>query len=304
MQYSKLRSCSILTLAGLLGSVAFHALAFAQNAKSTSYSLSGQSSITVEVPPNGFTIHQRDVHFELIQPIRDWGAPWRVATITSIRDGEIDAQQHRVEVTVDELSATGKHRLSAFSDKGSIGKDIGGDFIVITQLGCCGGLTQHHVYNSITGMKLFDSTGGWNVGMAAWIKVGDTERWAAFQDMWVNSNTDQSLIGYVRYGAFNGVMSVVAFHMDPAQQEPGFTQEFGGCGALVWTTERRPDPSRCFDGGSYTLGVPGHGDAPVNGVAVELSMLGKVYATIPVTNDRLDIAHATLAPGVTLVPGE
>ena len=35
---------------------------------------------------------------------------------------------------------------------------------------------------------------------------------------------------------------------------------------------------------------------------LEVSLDGKVYATIPVLNDHLDLAHAKLAPGMSFMP--
>ena len=288
-----------------------------------SYSAAAPSSITVEVKPDGWIIHQRTVRFEAYEAIPDdikvgvAFAP-RLATITAHADGVVDDQTRTVEVTVDAMSGAGLHRVTAFSDPGSDGQVVGGLYFISTEPGCCGRPALHHVRNVETGKWLFNASGGFETGMSAWMDVPNhhptIERWAAFEGLLV-ANKDPSMLGYLRYGDRNGAITTIALHMDPALQPEEFALDLPECGALLWREPgkspgagqpRRPAPGKCYDGGSYaptSLFSLEHMIGRLGGFDLELSLEGKVYATIPVTDDRLDIAHAKLQSGMRLVPG-
>ena len=283
------------------------------------YRASAPSSIVVEIKPDAWVIHQRTVRFEAYAAIPDdivVGTPFaaRLATITAVADGPIDDQTDTVEVTIDEMSGTGLRRVTAFSTPGSDGQVVGGQYFISTEPGPA----LHHVRNVETGTWLFDATGGFVAGMAAWMAVPNhhprIERWAAFAGP-AGNGTDDTMLGTLRYGDANGAITTAALHMEVAKQPQEFANDLPTCGALLWREPgrqpgpgqaQRPVAGKCFDGSTYTpanLFSLEHMTGRLGGFDLELSVFGEVYATIPVTDDRLDIAHAKLAPGMRLVPG-
>lgn len=290
-------------------------------AQNYTVSATAQSSITLEVSKEGWVVHQRAVRFEPYDAIPDdikVGVPFahRLATITSLSDGESDALERRIQVTVDDMSGPALRRIAEFTDPGRQGEVVGGLFFVTTGEGCCGQPNRHHVRNLETGKALFNASGDGEMGMTAFMEVPNhhptLERWAAFEGLIGDYDKDPAMLGMLRYGDRYHTISAVALRMDPAKQPQDIVLELPSCGALLWREPgkepgagqpQRPKAGACSTGGSYApvaLFSLEHASGPLGGFALEISLSGKVYATIPVTGDRLDIAHARLQHGLTL----
>jgi hypothetical protein len=140
------------------------------------------------------------------------------------------------------------------------------------------------------------------------------ERWAAYEGRPEGSTEDPSLLGYLRYGDRNNAIDTIALRMNVADQPEEFIMNLPECGALLWvepgkTTApgepTRPSGETCFTAQylSYSKGLftLEHKSGPLGGFELEISLDGKVYATIPVEDDHLDLAHARLERGMSLV---
>jgi hypothetical protein len=73
------------------------------------YHASAPSEITVQVRPDNWVVHQKSVRYEVYAATPDditAGVNFspRLATITTVSDGETDDQTNRIDVTVDALS--------------------------------------------------------------------------------------------------------------------------------------------------------------------------------------------------------
>ena len=290
------------------------------------HSFSATSEITVEMTPEGMVTRQRSVRFEAYGAIPDdqrvgRGFPPRLATIATLSEGRADELQSRVEVTVDDLSGPAPRRIAAFSDPGSSGRLLGGGLLfVTTEPGCCAAPALHHLRTIETGRFLFSASGNGEAGMASWMRVPNrhptVERWAAFQGLAGTDAFDatKGALGRLRYGDHNGAVADLLLGMDPALQPEDFALDLPDCGALLWVEPgrawvpgqpRRPTQGACRDASGYfpqNLFSLEHATGPLGGFDLELSLRGTVYATIPVREDRLDLANARLAPGVTLTP--
>ena len=289
------------------------------------YQATAPSNITVQVGPDGLVVHQRSVRYEVFSAIPDdikVGVPFatRLATITTLSNRDNDDQTDTIEVTVDALSGPVQHRIATFADAGSTGT-VASPYFITTQTGCCSPLTRHHVRNIETAKLLFTSTGPGEAGLVALMSVPNhhptVERWAAFEGLPESASQDRALLGYLRYGDRNGSIDTLALRMNVADQPEEFALDLPDCGALLWVEPGKPptpgQPTRppsgtCFapPGLSYStaLFTLEHKSGTLGGFDLEFSMDGKVYATIPVNNDHLDLAHATLAPGMSLVPAQ
>ncbi len=282
------------------------------------HSATAASSIRVEDTADGPVIHQRSVRFELFSAVPDdikVGStfPPRIAAITATKDGVTDGPTETIEVIVDDISGPGKRRITAFTDPGREGIIAGGRYFIATGYDA---LARHRVRNLETGTPLFTSTGGYEAGTAVWMDIPNhhpgVERWAAFEGLPEGYQKDPSLLGIVRYGDHDRALTTLALHMDPARQPQDFQLDLPSCGALLWrelgktpAKPARPAAEQCYDGGGYapnSLFSLEHQSGLLGGFELELSYEGKVLAVIPVAGDRLDASHATLEPGMTLVP--
>lgn len=292
-------------------------------AQPETYQAAAPSDITVQITPNSVVVHQRSVRFEVFQASPDdikVGVPFetRLATITTLSDRENDEATSTIEVTVDALSGPTPTRIATFSDPGSKAT-ISPPYFITTQTGCCSPLTRHHVRNIETGKLLFTATGGSQAGLVALMDVPNHHptiaRWAALEGLPEPRRDDPTLLGILRYGDRHTAIDTLELRMDVADQAPEFARDLPDCGTLVWvepgTAPGQIQPSRqpsdtCFTPPYLSTVKPlfslEHQSGPLGGFGLEISMDGKIYATIPVKDDHLDLAHATLAPGMSLVP--
>jgi hypothetical protein len=294
----------------------------AAQAETPTVRATAQSSIIVETNGDDWTIHERSVRFQAyLQPPADitYRVPFlrRLAEITTVSDGMIDDQAHRIEVTINDMSGPALRPIARFSDPGIEGKLLESGYFVTTEPGCCERPPRHHVRNTETGTWLFDSSGGFDVGMAAWMGVPNhhptLERWAAFEAS-PGDDADPALLGTLRYGDNDHAIDTFELRMEPARQPQDFRSDFPTCGALVWHERgkepgagqlHRPAEGKCYEGGTYfpsSLFSLEHQTGLLGGFDLELSVYGKVYGTIPIAADRLDLAHAKLEQGMRLVP--
>lgn len=289
----------------------------------TTYRATAPSGITVQVTPDGVVVHQRSVRYEVYPAIPDditVGVPFdpRLATITTVTDGKADDQDNTIEVTIDALTGPAPHRIATFSDPGATATIVSPYFIT-TQTGCCSPLTRHHVRNIETGKILFTATGSSQAGLVAMMDVPNhhptIERWAAYEGLPGGGNDDRTLLGILRYGDRNGPIDTIALRMAEADQPEEFILSLPECGALRWVEPGKgPAPGEPTSTSAQTCFIPQylstvkgmftleHTSGPLGGFELEISLDGTVYATIPVENDHLDLAHARLAFGMILAP--
>ena len=205
----------------------------------------------VEVGPQGLIVHSRSVRHEVYAAIPEdikVGQPFeqRLATITTVSDGPIDDQTSTIEVTVDALSGSSLHRITAFSDPGSEGT-VASPYFITTQRGCCSPLTRRHVRNLETGKPLFTATGSDVAGLVALMTVPNHNpglaRWAAFEGLPEAGNGDPTMLGYLRYGDGQAAIDTLELRMDVAKQPADLMIDLPECGALLWlapaTTRRQ-----------------------------------------------------------------
>lgn len=283
------------------------------------YQATAPSDITVQIRPDGFVVHQKSVRYEVFSAIPDdieVGVPFqfRLATITTVSDRENDDETSTIHVTIDALSGPVPRRIATFSDAGSIGT-VSSPYFITTQTGCCSPLTRHHVRNIETGALLFTATGSSQAGLVALMNVPNhhptIERWAAFEGRPETANETPALLGILRYGDRKGPIDTLALRMNVADQPQDIMIDLPECGALHWVEPGTPPQQTqpgdtCFTPQYLSYAKPlfslEHQSGPLGGFQLELSLDGRVYATIPVHNDHLDIAHATLTRGISLAP--
>ena len=96
--------------------------------------------------PHGLVVHHRAVRCDVYGAIPNglaMGMPFenRLATTTTVFDGEIDNQTGTIEVTADALSGSALRRITALSDTGSEGVvskgAVSAPYFITTQRGCC-----------------------------------------------------------------------------------------------------------------------------------------------------------------------
>ena len=290
--------------------------------RAETYRATATSSMEVEVGPGAPIIHRRSVRHELFGAFSDdikVGQPveLRLATVTAISDGEPDDLRNTISVTVDALSGPTPRRIASFSDQGSIGT-VSSPWFVTTHSGCCSPLTRFHVRDLETGTPLFTATGNSDAGLVALMTEPDTlprvRRWAAFEGLPGMDANDPAMLGYLRYGDRHGAIDTVELRMEADRQPQEFAISLPECGALLWLVPGRdPAPGhpkraasdRCFTPPGVSYETPlhqlEHPPGSVGGFELELSLDGTVYAAIPVRDDRLDLDHARLERGVSLV---
>lgn len=307
----------------LLPAAVLLTLVLSLHGRAETYRATAPSDITVQITPDRQVVHQKSVRYEVFSAIPDdikVGVPFetRLATITTLSDRENDDETNTVEVTVDALSGPAPRRIAAFSDPGSTGT-VSSPYFITTQTGCCSPLTRHHVRNIETGKLLFTATGSSQAGLVALMNVPNhhptIERWAAFEGRPDTANENPALLGILRYGDRNGPIDTLALRMNVADQPQDFIIDLPECGALQWietstaparNQPKQPPRQACFTAQYLSYSKPlfalEHQSGPLGGFELQIAMDGKIYATIPVHDDHLDIAHAKLARGITLVP--
>jgi hypothetical protein len=212
--------------------------------------------------------------------------------------------------------------VASFTDPGNKGTIITPYYFVSTVYGCCALPSRNRVRTLETGRELFTSTGSGQAGAAIWMSVPNArptiERWAAFEgEMGRGTYSTSRRLGVFSYGGPDGPLSTVALvskAWSPILESPEtrahleLMDTLSSCGTLGWIERGkrvRPLEGGCLPHNAYpgpSLFSLERKTAPegIGGIAVELSALGTVYATIPVENDRLGLAHATVKEGIIL----
>ena len=292
------------------------------NLRAETYRATATSSIKVEVGRGALVVHRRSVRHELFSAFPDdikVGQPveLRLATVTEISDGEPDDLRDTIRVTIDALSGSALRRIASFSDPGSK-STVSSPWFVVAQSGCCSPLTRFHVRDIETGTPLFTATGNSDVGLVALMTELGTRprvrRWAAYEGLPGLDAKDPAMLGYLRYGNRHGATDTVELRMEADRQPQEFAISLPECGALLWLIPgqepasgqpKRPAPDKCFTPPGLSYETPlhhlVHSPGTVGGFELELSLDGTVYAAVPVRDDRLDLEHARLERGVSLV---
>lgn len=289
------------------------------------------SAGTVTLRPDGVVeMHARNAR--LVPYVRFDGMAHlpRLATITTDVRVASDAEgpepgAARVEVTVDDLSASPPRRLATFADPGVEARILAARYVVTTLPGCCAAPNQHVVRNAETGALLFRATGATLPGGVAWAEAPNSRphlvRWAAW-DGTLTEADPRDLLGVLAYGDETGPLSRLALRMRRAEAREELALALGQEARLVWVDEAaarrrrttrngagRPDDARPPQGGTADSPAPiwslegRTAPGEIGGFSLRLlDPRGRAVATIPVAADRLDAARATLAPGLAIEP--
>jgi hypothetical protein len=288
-----------------------------------SYTLTAPSVAHIQRGADGhYKIQAQESRFWLTQdaPRHDKFVPRLVTTTTNWSWD--DDEKYSVVVTIDELAGRTPRRIAKFSDPGTTGAVLTGDAYYLTMKSPCCDATGHFWFRSLdTGKFLFKATGFGEVGATAFMYVQaigaklSTERWIGFEGN-TDTNPDPTLLGNLRYGDLNGVLSDVQIRVRSdappwhgAGTDVSEIEVANDCSFLRWVEvgnphsdsgRKRPAPGGCDLKSEYhpesfaSLAGNAH-PTVVNGIEVEYSISGDVYATIPIVNDRLDIDHAQIS---------
>jgi hypothetical protein len=290
------------------------------------------SKISITVKKDGtYTAKSKTTAFVAYQEIPDgWRVhqvfPPRVATVTTTYVASDDDESTSVSVSVDDVSGHDIRRVSAFSDPGNTGEVVDGQLFVTTTPACCEMPALHRVRFLETGKLLFRTSGDTEFGAAAWAEIPNVyphvDRWAAFEAAGLfDKEDDQNLVGFITYGDLKGELSKIRIRSkltatigSGPKNYLTLRQDAAGCGFVVWQVPgsdpnklNRPAIGECshFPGGSHIstdlwpLAQP-KANPILSGFALEFSVLGRVYATIPIRNDRFDPSQAHIDPNLTI----
>jgi hypothetical protein len=289
------------------------------------YTLTGPSVVHIERAADGlYKFRTLESRFRLTQDAarHDKFVPRLITTTTKGSWDGID-EKYSVVVTIDELGGRTPRRVAKFSDPGTMGEVLADDTYYLTAEPPCCAATGHFWFRSAdTGRFLFRATGNGETGASAFMYVQavgtkvNTERWVAFEGN-TDSNPDPTSLGHIRYGDLSGPLSDVQIRVKsdapPWSRADREWDEIEGaqeCSFLQWLQagtvhssfgRKRPAPGGCDLKGEYQ---PEHFESlpnGVNGIEVEYSISGDVYAVIPIVNDHLDIEHAQTASRIILV---
>ena len=307
-------------------------LCFAQSLSAVTHEITVPSKIIITVKKDGsYTAESKTTDFVAYQEIPDgWKVhqvfPPRVATITTTYVANNGDEKTSVGVSVDDVSGKDIRRVSEFSDPGNTGRVVDGQLFVTTAHACCALPALHHVRFLETGKLLFQSSGDAEFGAAAFAEIPNVyphvDRWAAFEAAGLfDKEDDHDVIGFITYGNFKGIISKIVLRSkdvsafgDRQRNSRNLRQNAAGCGFVVWLVPgsdankpKRPASGECshFPGGSHISTELWHlaqqrADPVLSGFALEFSVLGRVYATIPITNDRFNPSRAHIDPDLTI----
>ena len=287
------------------------------------YTLTGPSVVHIERSADGLYKYQTlESRFRLTQDAarHDEFVP-RLITTTTKGSWDGTDEKYSVVVTIDELRGRTPRRVAKFSDPGTMGEVLGDTYYLTAVPPCCTDTGHFWFRSADTGKFLFKATGNGEVGATAFMYVQavgakvNTERWIAFEGN-TDSNPDPTLLGHIRYGDRSGTLSDVQIRVKsdapPWSRADGDWNEVEGakeCSFLQWLKDgavhstygrRRPSPGGCDFKGDYLPEPFQSLPNGVNGIEVEYSISGDVYAVIPIVNDRLDIEHAQTASRIML----
>ncbi len=303
-----------------------------QSSSAITHDIAAPSKISITVRKDGtYTAESKTTDFVAYREIPDgWKVgqifPPRVATITTTYVASNDDESTSLSVAVDDVSGRDIRRVAAFTDPGDSGKVVDGQFFVTTVHACCEMPALHRVRFLETGKLLFQSSGNTEFGAAAWAEIPNVfpnvARWAAFEPAGLfDSEDNQQVIGYITYGDLKGELSKVVIRSkaipkgDAGQVATGtLRQNAAECGFVLWLVPgpdgkkpSRPANGECshFPGGSHVSAelwdLAHQKAAPIlSGFALEFSVLCRVYATIPIRNDRFDTSQGHIDPDLTV----
>lgn len=287
--------------------------------------LQGRSSSKVEKRADGYqTVSVENTSFVPYAVFNSKGSSYalRIATLltrfkfaTGQEPAPFDAT---VTVGIDDVSGATPKRLVSFTDPGAEGRILADRYFVTTQTGCCDELTVHHVRFLETGTLLFRSTGRETSRGMGWMEAPNTpiRRWAAIDGKVTEAEWKRGIVGRVRYGDDNGVMSVVEISAEPdSEVHQDYSQGFGHATEPEWfDRNRKPGSDLDYRASAGEAGSPhiiwslDGAKAPVKAVGgfeLRLRMLyepadAPPFATIPVEGDALQPEKARALKGLTL----
>jgi hypothetical protein len=240
----------------------------------------------------------------------------RLATVTTDVKQRTDTEgvdpSSTVTVTIDDLSGATPKRLAEFTDPGSEGEVLAGEYFDSRMPGCCAGPTVHSVRVLETGRLLYRTTGDRDAGSVAWANIPNARpaivRWAAFDGTVGTEDLGRGVIGTISYGSKAETLSKVQLRvagegLNAVDLNLGLSHE----ATLVWVDAVSQEKGYSPDSGTPAYGVDIWSldgvSAPerIAGVSVRLlNYDGSPLATIPIEADRLVPERAELATGVTL----
>jgi hypothetical protein len=192
--------------------------------------------------------------------------------------------------------------LWTVNGKGEAAEGWGEQFLVVTSIGCCGARDVYTGYSLLNGRRLFSATGNRLPGDWARLEVpnsGGLLRWA-FLHAANSADPDAVFAGHP------GAVAVVSYVSETAPQR-----------RLLFSAADPAEMDR-FMGWDSMIGftVTGHGQAEqqvelwsadgrrdraaIGGISLSVRFTESLVATIPIEDDALDLARATLPKGLTV----
>jgi len=291
--------------------------------------LQGRSNSSVERRPDGYqTVQVENTTFVPYAVFNGAGGTYalRIATVltrfkfaTGQEPAPFDAT---VTVGIDDMSGAGAKRLVSFTDPGAEGRILADRYFITTQTGCCDELTVHHVRFLETGKLLFRSTGREAGRGIAWMEAPNTpiRRWAAIDGKMTEAEWKRGLVGRLRYGDGNGVLSSIEISAEPDSEiHQDHAMAFGQATEPQWfDRSRKPGADPDYRASAGEAGSPhviwslDGTKAPVKAVGGFELRLRALYeaadappfASIPIEGDALAAERATVITGlkITRVP--
>ena len=190
----------------------------------------------------------------------------------------------------------------SIKDKGEAAQGWGEQFLVLTSVGCCGARDVYTGYSLLNGRRLFSATGNRLPGDWARLEVPNSHgllRWA-FLHAAYSADNDSVFAGH------RGAVAMVSYVSETEPQrrllfaaaDPGQMDRFIGWDSMIgFTVNGHGQPEQQVE----LWSADGRRDrAAIGGISLSVRFTEGLIATVPIENDALDLAHATLPDGLTV----
>jgi hypothetical protein len=196
--------------------------------------------------------------------------------------------------------------LWSMKGSGEAVQSWGEQFIVVTNVGCCGARDVYTGYSLLNGRRLFSATGNRLPGDWARLEVPNSHgllRWAFLHA--AGSADPES-----PFDGFPGAVAQVSYvsETEPQQRllfsatDAGEVDRFMGWDSMIgFTVAGHGQPEQQVE----LWSADGRRDrGAIGGIGLTIRFTEGLVATVPIENDVLDLAHATLPAGlkVQLMP--
>ena len=196
--------------------------------------------------------------------------------------------------------------LWSMKGSGEAVQSWGEQFIVVTNVGCCGARDVYTGYSLLNGRRLFSATGNRLPGDWARLEVPNSHgllRWAFLH---AAGSADPETL----FDGYPGAVALVTYvsETEPQQRllfsaaDPGEVDRFMGWDGMIgFTVAGHGQPEQQVE----LWSADGRRDrGAIGGIGLSVRFTEGLVATVPIENDVLDLAHATLPAGlkVQLMP--